>query len=195
MHYTIGNAFNELILAQMPNPKGIKWLVRITAWATPYLWATPNNTRDTYNEWKQFRKAAESFFQPMAESSEKGRYVAIGSHGVTISATKIISRRSLCQVFWQKFYGLHAIYNHSKHRDCSSFQGGLQIPSSVSADLKSAETEHRNKWSYLPKMFIALARRFESSITSKACCCKNLSSSVSGSRVMPCGREWWFSSK
>jgi hypothetical protein len=37
MHYTIGNAFNELILAQMPNPKGIKWLVRITAWATPYL--------------------------------------------------------------------------------------------------------------------------------------------------------------
>ncbi len=37
--------------------------------------------------------------------------------------------------------------------------------------------------------FIALALFFESSITSKACCCKNLSSSVSGSSVIPCGLE------
>ena len=43
--------------------------------------------------------------------------------------------------------------------------------------------------------FIALALFFESSITSKACCCKNFSSSVSGTSVTPWGLEWWFSSR
>ena len=33
--------------------------------------------------------------------------------------------------------------DHSRHGNCSSFQGGLQIPNSASADCKSAENEQK----------------------------------------------------
>ena len=96
--------FDEFILAQMPDSKEKTWLIRMAARATPYLEAMPNGTRDTCNERKHRRKATESFFQPIAESAEKGRYVAIGSHGVTISRQRYTQKVAFVKFFGRYFH-------------------------------------------------------------------------------------------
>ncbi len=85
---------------------------------------------------------------------------------------------------------LYRFYFHFMHKKVSHFQlffsqtadFFLRIPSGCTESGKAGSPHHC-------RIFIALALRFESSITSKACCCKNFSSSVSATMVMPCGLE------
>ena len=59
----------------------------------------PCDARNGNGGGKRLREAAETVFQPSAENAEKGRYVAVESHGVTISATKINKNLLLSSFF------------------------------------------------------------------------------------------------
>jgi hypothetical protein len=57
---------------------------------------------DIWNEQlkeKQFHKTAETCFQHFAESVEKGRYVAVGSHGVSIPRQRYKQKKDFVKSF------------------------------------------------------------------------------------------------